>query len=273
SNSYLEIEPIIGSTPTGEAELRGRGFIFTNNASLIINGNLKAKAPGYGYYGSGLSYELTFWGASGQSWGGLVFNSGSSGSIKYGNIQNAVTGITCYSSLPDIKNSSFLSNSTGLAFYNVGTPAIAISDNRIEYNTNRGVYLSYSSLKIYNNTISNNGYHGIYCYYSSPYLYDNVINGHSGSGLNFTSYSSARLVPWNASGCCWGHGDNNINNNSGRGINASYWSNLYLGSSPYGGFNSIYNNTGYELSAMYNCNIMAEINFWGSPFNSNEFYT
>ncbi|NWF90949.1 MAG: right-handed parallel beta-helix repeat-containing protein, partial [Ignavibacteriaceae bacterium] len=221
--------------------------------------------------GDDFNEQFKFWAIPNQSWGGLVFNSGSGGTIQYCNIRNAVTGIACYNTLPIIQHNSIFDNSTGISLYNIGTSSNEISYNLIQDNSSKGVYLSSASPKLYSNTITNNGQYGVYCYYnSSPYLYDNIISGHTGSGLYCTSYSSAKLVPWNASGCCWGHGDNNISNNSGRGINASYWSNLYLGSSPYGGFNSICDNTGYELSAMYSCNIMAEINWWGT---SPEFYT
>jgi tetratricopeptide (TPR) repeat protein len=49
---------------------------------------------------------------------------------------------------------------------------------------------------------------------------------------------------------------------------------LFLGSNPYGGYNSIHGNTSYELKASYNCTINAEINWWGAyPPSASEFYT
>ncbi|MFA6979825.1 MAG: TIGR03790 family protein [Ignavibacteriaceae bacterium] len=244
----------------------GASLRFTNGAYLTINGTLNA---------TGISTnKITFdrIGTTG-SWGGIVFNSGSSGSVEYCNISHATNGITCSSTLPMIRYNTIANNATGIYVSNVGTPSNEISYNTIQSNTYQGISLYYASPKIYSNAINSNAYYGISCrYYSSPYLYGNTITGHPSSALSCYYYSSARLVPWNAYGYYWGAGRNKIKNNTGHGINASYWSNLYLGSSPYGGHNSICNNTGYELRAYYGCTITAEINWWGAnPPNTNEF--
>ncbi|MDP3149200.1 MAG: right-handed parallel beta-helix repeat-containing protein [Ignavibacteria bacterium] len=244
----------------------GASLRFTNGAYLTINGTLNA---------TGISTnKITFdrIGTTG-TWGGIVFNSGSSGSVEYCNIYHATNGITCSSTLPMIRYNTIANNATGIYVSNVGTPSNEISYNTIQSNTYQGISLYYASPKIYSNTISGNAYYGISCrYYSSPYLYGNTITGHTSSALSCYYYSSARLVPWNAYGYYWGAGRNKIKNNTGNGISAAYMSNLYLGSSPYGGHNSIFNNTGRELSAYYNCNIMAEINYWGTPLDTTEFY-
>ncbi|MDP3148364.1 MAG: right-handed parallel beta-helix repeat-containing protein, partial [Ignavibacteria bacterium] len=242
-------------------------IVFANNTSLTVNGTLTA---------TGTSPNHIMFDRSGTSgtWNGIVFNSGSSGSIEYCDISHATTGITSSYTLPMIRYNTITNNATGIYVSNVGTPSNEISYNTIQSNTYQGISLYYASPKIYSNTISGNAYYGISCrYYSSPYLYGNTITGHPSSALSCYYYSSAKLVPWNAYGYYWGRGNNKIKNNTGTGITASYWSNLFLGSSPYGGYNSICNNTGYELSAYYGCTVTAQLNWWGAyPPNSSEFY-
>ena len=240
---------------------------FKNNCKIYVNGRLDVLGS------SNVNHVLLDRFGTVGSWGGITYNSGSSGTIQYSTIQNALTAITCNSTLPTISDNIIQSNNTGIYVLNVSTPTNQISNNTIQNNSSRGISLYSASPKIYNNFISSNGMYGISGYSSSPYLMGNTISGHSSNGLNLTYYSSAKLVPWNAYGYYWSAGHNKIQSNSGDGINASYWSNLYLGSSPYGGYNSINGNTNKELSASYNCNIMAEINWWGAdPPNVNEFY-
>jgi len=244
----------------------GSNLRFTNGASLTVNGTLTA----VGTSANHITFDRS--GTSG-TWGGIVFNSGSSGSIEYCNISHATTGINSSYTLPMIRHNTITNNIYGIYVSNIGTVSNEISYNTIQNNTSRGICLYTASPKIYSNTISNNTYYGISTYQSSPYLYGNTITGHSLGGLNFSYYSSAKLVPWNAYGYYWGRGNNKIKNNTGNGISASYMSNLYLGSSPYGGYNSICNNTGTELSAYYNCAVTAQLNWWGAyPPNSSEFY-
>ena len=172
-----------------------------------------------------------------------------------------------------IRYNTIANNATGIYVSNVGTPSNEISYNTIQNNTSRGINLYSASPKIYSNTISSNGEYGINTYNSSPYLYGNTITGHSLSGLNFSYYSSAKLVPWNSYGYYWSAGHNVVTGNSGYGICASYWSNLYLGSSPYGGYNSICTNTSTEMRAYYGCTVTAEINWWGAYLpDTLEFY-
>jgi len=235
---------------------------FNNGTNLIVNGTFNADQA-----------TFTRSGTSG-SWGGIVFNQGSSGSITNCNILYANNGITCNYSLPTISNNTIAYNSTGISLNNIGTDTPEISGNYIHSNSYRGISLYTSSPKIYNNTISSNAIYGIYCYNNChPYLYNNEISGNSFSGVQATAYNYLYFVPWNSYGYYWGAGYNIIYSNTGKGVNADYNSNLYLGSNPYGGYNSIYGNSSYELSANYQCNIMAEINWWGSyPPSSSEFY-
>lgn len=264
-NKYVSGNIIVNSGVT--LTISPNTYLFFNNgSSLIVNGTLTA-------IGNAIN-KITFDGnGTTGSWGGIIFNSGSSGSIEYCNISHATTGITCSSTLPMIRYNTISNNTTGISVSSVGTVSNEISYNTIQDNTSRGINLAYSSPKIYNNTISNNAYYGISTYNSSPYLSGNTITGHSSSGLNFSYYSSARLVPWNAYGYYWSAGNNIIKDNFGYGISSSYWSNLYLGSYPYGGYNCINDNTVKEMTAAYNCTILAQSNWWGttSP-NSSDIY-
>ncbi len=242
----------------------GTTLKFATNKSLTVNGILNA----VGASSNPIIFDRI---SSSGSWGGIHFNSCSSGNVQYCNIKNASVGITCNYSLPLIKYNTISNNSTGISVSNIATPSNDISFNTIQDNSSSGINLYYASPKIYNNIISNNHYQGISCYNSSPYLYGNTISGHVNYGLSCSFYSNAHLVPWNAYGSYWGSGHNVIKDNYVAEINADYNCNLYLGNSPYGGYNSIYDNfSSYEMKASYNCNIMAENNWWGS---NPQFYT
>ncbi|MGD8782147.1 MAG: T9SS type A sorting domain-containing protein [Ignavibacteria bacterium] len=69
----------------------GSEYEFASAKSLKVNGTLNAEGTS--------SQPVTFdrSGTSGQ-WGGIQFNSGSSGSIKYANVNNASPGVAVYSS-------------------------------------------------------------------------------------------------------------------------------------------------------------------------------
>jgi len=199
---------------------------FSPNTSLTVNGSLNAT-------------NSTFTSLS-STWGGIRFNSGSSGGISYSYIQNADYGIR---------------------FNNAGTTSIMVSNSTIQNNTAGGIYFYNTYAKIHDNVIQNNGSLGIRCdNYSSPELVGNTITGHSNYGLICHYYSSAKLAELNV---YYSGGYNSITSNSGYGIYADYYSNLYLGSAPYGGYNNIYSNSNYELAALYSCNIAAENNYWG----------
>jgi len=114
----------------------------------------------------GLQYWNTVFdrieGTSG-SWGGIKFESGSSGSISYATIQHATQGICCN---------------------NTGSASITISNCYIWDNFNYGINLYNSSPIISNNSILNNGQYGVYCnYYSSSKVTVNTIKGHTIAGI------------------------------------------------------------------------------------------
>lgn len=110
----------------------GAQIYFNSGSSLIINGTLSA----IGTSSNSITFNRN--GPSG-TWGGIQFNSSSSGNLQYCTIQYASYGIYCYNSSP------------------------SIAYCRLENNQNAGVNLYYySSSSLYYNTIQNN-YSGIVC--------------------------------------------------------------------------------------------------------------
>ncbi|KAF0139781.1 MAG: peptidase S8 and S53 subtilisin kexin sedolisin [Stygiobacter sp.] len=187
-----------GKTLTFQA---GSSINFSNSSSLTINGTLSA----VGTSSSGITFT------SSGSWGGIQFNSGSSGNMDYCTVQYAGNGIYCYNSSPTIKHSTM--------------------DN----NSSTGLYLNY---------------------YSSPVLVGNNFRFNSSYGIRCESYSSPDLTDN-------GYPGSNVIRNNGTGILTSYYSNPNLnGYMTYG--NSVFDNTGYEVSANTNCTISAQRVYWGS---------
>ena len=197
---------------------------------LIVNGALNVNGTS--------SSPVTFNVSGTGTWGGIEFNNGSSGSISYAVVKNATNGI---------------------AFNNLGTSYITVSNCTIEDNTNAGIYLYNSSPIIGYNTIRNNNY-GIHCYnYSSPSIHHNNIYGNTYHGVYLNYYSPAYVSYWSS-----GPGGNHIYNNN-KGIFANYQCNAFVY------WNSIENNTSYELHGDQSLTIDAEENWWGvyPPTSSN----
>jgi hypothetical protein len=130
----------------------GTNVYFVNGASLTINGILNATSS---YF------------TSAYTWGGIQFNSGSSGNLQYCTIQYVSNnGIYCYNSSPQINNCTI-------------------------QNCNTGLYCDYySSPTLVNNLIQNNDPYGVRCNaYSSP----NLTNGYSQGGNVIRSNSNSGL--------------------------------------------------------------------------------
>jgi len=143
---------------------------FGTGKFLIVNGTLNA---------SGTSANRVTFTRSGSSgtWGGILYQSGSSGSIQYANISNSTYGIYANSASPTIN------------YVNVS-------------NCTYGVRPYYSSLSLTNSTISNCTY-GVYSYYGSPTMRYNTISSCT-YGVYLNNSGSA-VVSTNAiSGCTRG---------------------------------------------------------------------
>ncbi|RJQ57265.1 MAG: T9SS C-terminal target domain-containing protein [Stygiobacter sp.] len=142
----------------------------------------------------------------------------------------------------------------------------------IQFNSGSSGNLDYCTIQYAGN--------GIYCYNSSPTIKHSTLDNNSGSGLYLNNHSSPVLVGNNfrfngSYGIrCESYsspnltdngypGSNVIRNNSSGGISSYYYSNPnLLGYMTYG--NSVFDNTGYEVSATSNCTINAQIVYWGS---------
>ncbi|MEW6655048.1 MAG: M12 family metallo-peptidase, partial [Bacteroidota bacterium] len=95
----------------------GATISFASSASITVNGTL--------YAVGNTSNPITFTKSSTSNWGGIQFNSGSSGNLQYCNIQNAGNGIYCYNSSPTIKYSTIDNNySTGLYLNYYSSPVL-----------------------------------------------------------------------------------------------------------------------------------------------------
>ncbi len=207
----------------------GSSVIFQPSTSFTVNGTLNAMGT--------TSQPITFTSSSG-TWGGIQFNSGSSGSL------------VSYSIISDASNGIYENGVT-----------VSMWDCAIKNCTN-GIYLYDSSPNISYSNIYNNSYAGIYSISSSPYLYNNYIQNND-YGVYCTT-SSNPSFGWGG-----GQGMNNITNNS---YGVFCWNNSLpmLGqSSPLnGGYNNLVN-TSWNVYNMSSGSIYAQNNWWGTTNTQN----
>jgi len=192
-------------------------------------------------------------------WYGIVFENGSSGSVKYSKIKDAYYGIRCNGSIPQIYHVIISNNYYGIYSYNTGTSYATISHNEIQDNSLYGIYLYNSSPFIGYNEFNNNGYAGICCYnHSSPSIHHNVITGTVSAIPSYAAIVCCYYSPAYISYYSTGSGCNLITGNNGNGIYGDYNCNIFAY------WNSIYGNNGYEVKAYQPCTITARYNWWGS---------
>ena len=239
------------SIPTGKVLTinPGKTITFSNGDLLTVNGTLQAVGTS--------SQPITFdrSGTSG-SWGGITFNSGSSGSLSYCTIQHATTAVTATGMLPSIQNCTISYNTNGIWVSGAGNSTAPLSYNTIQNNTGYGIYLNQSSPRYvhhnnisYNHNASNTAV-GIYCYSASaPYLsYDVLTN-------NDIALSCANSPAWLIT-YATPPGQDVIKSNLG-GILA-VTSNVFLNYSN----SSIYQNTNYAISEQFYSTVSAQYNYW-----------
>ncbi len=221
--------------PSGETWTFQSGVTvkFASGTSLTVNGTLNAQGTS--------SSRITFTrsGSSG-TWGGIRFNSGSSGTIKFCNI-------------------NYVSNTAGI-FCNNSSPTI--EDNILTNMVDMGIYLYNASPSILRNTIqgssSSYGYTGIRCEESSsPYLGRNTVR-YFDQGVSAYRYGSPTFAENSSSG-----GYNKIVQTR-LGIYGWYYSSPVVGSSSVGGNNYVDSASTLLVNAAWYTNIMAENNWWGS---------
>jgi parallel beta-helix repeat protein len=201
----------------------GSTINFTNGTQLIVNGTLTA---------NGVTFTRS--GSSG-TWGGIQFNSGSSGGVQYCNINYANVGIYCN---------------------NTSSPTI--SHNNINNTGTYGIWLYNSSPTISYNTITT-GSNGIYCQTSSsPIISHNTITGQTYYGLSCFD-SDAYMANSNQG--------NNVIRQNGLGLASGYESVVYLSN----GNNCVHNNSSYEVYAVNNSVVNAENTWWN--YTTSPYYT
>ena len=210
---------------------------FKDGVKIIVNGTLNVS----GTLGNNIALERL---STSGSWGGLVFNSGSSGSVQYCNIKNASYGIySSSSSAPSIINSEIMNCTYGIYCYNSSPPM----QNNYIHNNQIGIALYGSSPILYGNQISYNSYHGVYCSSSS--------NPKFGNGIT--------------------HGNNNIHHNSYKGIFCYNNSYPIIGkNSPVdGGYNILEQNVQHNVYSEVDGVTWAVNNWWGNnPPDANKIY-
>ncbi len=224
----------------------GTSIYFKNGSSLTVNGTLNATSATFDRSGS-------------TNWAGIVFNSGSSGSLNYCNINHAGWGIKCNGVLPTISNCSFRYYNVGLMLNNLGSPSTHISGNYFfGTGSSQGIACYYSSpqidgiirdYKIVYNSM------GIFCVSSSPII-SNLFFMNNSYGLYLLNSSYITLGPLNRM----------VDNEA---IYASNYSqvNTYQTDVYPAGFQ------GSAVRADYNANVVGQGNFWGVyPPQSINFY-
>ncbi|MCK9281865.1 MAG: right-handed parallel beta-helix repeat-containing protein, partial [Melioribacteraceae bacterium] len=103
---------------------------FASGKKLIVNGTLSAM----GNSTNSITFNRS--GSSG-TWGGIQFNSSSTGSLNYCTITYATHGVYCYNSSPTIWNSTLDNNETGLRLNYYSSPQLI--QNNFRYNSTYGI--------------------------------------------------------------------------------------------------------------------------------------
>ncbi|QXD14406.1 right-handed parallel beta-helix repeat-containing protein [Rhodocaloribacter litoris] len=183
-------------------------------------------------YGT-LNADNTTFTASGSAWSGIVFNSGSTGTIDGSTLQatSGYAAVQISSASPTLSYSTISSNTIGIS-----------------------VSGSSSSPSIHHNTITSGSY-GLRFYDAGGNVYNNTItNTSQASTAVITSvYADPYL---SSSGSAAGH---NKIHGFWQGLWAETAATIWTGS----GTNCIYNNTSYDAFAMDGGVIYAENNWWG----------
>jgi hypothetical protein len=232
----------------------GAQFKFNPGSGVVSYGQLNA----YGADGLPVSFVSVY--GSGGTWSGIVLNgSGANGStLQYARVENVLTyggaavivvGAAGVSVLHCTISGNVNYSTSGLAFASAGSPEVAY--NSINGNGRYGVSYWNSNGNIYKNTLQDNATGGVQCsYYSSPMF------GHYGAPVPYPC--------------------NNIISGGNYGVYAESYSYPYVGSyynSYYYGNNSITGSATARVYAGYYCDVLAEMNYWGSNPNKSWFQT
>lgn len=190
--------------------------------------------------------------SSGSTWDGIyIYGSGADNSaITNSRVENAVNGIQAVSIYDLYFEDLVVDNSSQLGLYAMNTSFFEIYDSRIIGGSSTGVKVENGSTRITHSEVSDNNSHGIYL--------DNAVAFYFGGGAD--------------------PGYNVVTNNGGDGIYAdgSYGilgqAGTVANPDGYGGYNSIYNNTGKDVTLINSSDLDAEENWWGeSTPNTSDF--
>jgi hypothetical protein len=219
----------------------GATIKFDASKSLSCNGRLVAQGT------SSLPIKLT---SIGSNWSGTYLGGAgaNNSTLSYVNISNVLTYggsvLNVYNATGTTITHCGITNSgnystTGMYFTNAGSPEIAY------------------------NTISGCGSYGIQYYNTGGYLYANGIDWNTSGGVNL-SYSSPSF---GKPGFPAYNGNNTIQGGV-YGIYAANNSYPYVGSygNSYYGYNNLVGGATARVFATGGCNVMAENNWWGSPY-------
>lgn len=263
------------------------------NSKIVSNGKVVIEA---GTYLNGVevitesSGQLIAKGTSGTpitfDGKGLVFQSGSNGTVSYATIKNATTGIwaTGSSTTINIHDNVISDNGTGVHLTTTGTNVL-ITENVIEDNT-IGMWLYQSNAVVSGNIIESNTYGMNADYVSSTAEHDgNKVRYNTTRGL-FLNASNL----WVTNSVFAGNGGNQVLINDGwpsfaespgfegynviaygggpmlKAQNGAY---VFMGYSVDGGYNSFYETDMPHIRAENNSGVWADRNYWeGGPGNS-----
>ncbi|MCL5027795.1 MAG: right-handed parallel beta-helix repeat-containing protein [Bacteroidetes bacterium] len=232
----------------------GTNLVFTNGASLIVNGNLNISGT------SASNVVLDFVSPSTSPINCIWAYAGSQINIDYAEIKNAALAIWASDAEVHIDHSNLHNMIKPVYFYNL------LSN-------------SYGST-IKNTYIKNSSYEGVWLRNSSTYLENNKITNNSGEGLRLSSYSDPVLlrntIENNRNGitvqvnCTPAlSGFNLIDGNTYYGIYANNYG-IVLADQ---GFNTFQITNGYNVYLSFYSQTYASENYWGVyPPDVNKFY-
>ena len=251
--------------------LPGATLHFENGARLTIKGQLIAE----GTAGNKITFRSINDNVPAASWDhiDLDFRAGPEAptSIKYVHVQDCNIGVLGrYANNAVVENSTFQNCKIGpYAWYSATgtTNRMQILNNTITNNTRHGIYSYYSNPIISGNTAtgtndpsSNYGF-GIYLRSSSAIVGNNTVTGSERDGIQAFGSGVAKMY-YSVSNPLGGY--NTITDNSDNGVLVAKWATPILGiQQSSNGFNTIKNNTNFQVRNNTGTKIMAECNYWG----------
>ncbi len=233
---------------------------FAQGDSLIINGTLNSQGTstnpitftstgstspgswgtitfsGSGASSSNLNYVNLNYGA------GIQCLNGANVTIQNSTINNCVQGIYYYNSAPQILNNQIIDPQQNGIYGDASGNQTTIKNNKIKKDSTNPLYQNYQGIYIVNN--------------STPYIAHNDINGFD-YGIYIGGGSVARFYYPDS----WNQNNRIIYNQIG--VCAGWGSYIYAGYQGVGGYNSIHNNSIYDVKSYDNSYLYAEYNYWG----------